>query len=110
MTLKLTVLFQHPLHGVLATSAPWGEALWLTVSLPSRTHWGECGGVCTFLQQRVSKGQTAQQSRSGPNGPRALEHTTGSAGRAGGGGAGAKPLESTTEISDYQAVLTVVKI
>lgn len=100
--------FQHPLHGVLAAAAPRGETLWPAVSLPSWTYWGECGGVCALLQQRVSKGQTAQQNWSRPNGPRAMEHTNGSAGRAG-GGAGAEPLESAAEIPDHQAVLTQEK-
>lgn len=98
--LKLNAFPQHPLHGVLAAPAPWGEILWPDVSLPSWTYWGACGGVCAFLQQSVSKGQAAQQQRSRPNRAWALEHTDGSASGARGGGAGTEPFESTAEIPD----------
>lgn len=79
------------------------------MSLSSRTRRRESEGIRAFLQQRVSKGQT-EQAGSGPDGPRALEHTDGSTGRAGGGGAGAQRLESAAEISAHQTVLTLVKI
>lgn len=95
---------QHPLHGLLVTSAPRSEVLRTAVSLSSGILRRECAGVCTLLQQRVSQGQTAQQTQSRPNRPRALGDSDGITGR-GGGGAGAEPLESATEISDHQAVL-----
>ncbi|KAM4618668.1 leucine-rich repeat-containing protein 17-like isoform 1-T1 [Polymixia lowei] len=99
----------HPLHGVLATSAPGGEARRPAVSLPSRIHRRERGGIRAFLQQRMPQGQTARPDGSRSDGPRALEHASGTAGRAG-GGAGAKPLESTAEIPDHQAVLTGLNV
>lgn len=99
---------QHPLHGVLAASAPVGEALWPGVSLPSWAHRGESGGLRPVLQQRVSEGQEARTRGRRPNGSWAVGHGDGGAGRS--WGAGAQPLESAAEIPDLQALLTSMNI
>lgn len=103
------VWLQHPLHGVLAASAPGCEALWPGVSLSSWAHRGESGGLRPVLQQRLSKGPEQRTGGRRPNRPRAVGHRYGGAGRSW-GGIGAQSLKGTTEIPNLPALLTFMNI
>lgn len=100
---------QYPLRGVLAASAPGGEAHRPDLSLPSGAHGRERGGVREFIQQRVSQRQTARQSEPRPErvgSPGHAERSGGGAGARAGAPAAAETLESVEEVRDHQAELT----